>query len=201
MARYTESSCKLCRREGTKLYLKGARCNSEKCSFNRRPYIPGEHGSPKGFVKSGEHGSPKGFVKRMSDYGVHLREKQKVRRIYGILEKQFRKYFKMAARKSGVTGENLSARQIILHGHVRVNGRKVNIPSFLVKPNDEISIKEKSRNMNLIQEALESATESSQFEWFSVDKDKFTGKLLGIPSRDQIPLDIDERLIVEYYSK
>ena len=211
MARYTESSCKLCRREGTKLYLKGARCNSEKCSFNRRPYIPGEHGSPKGFVK------------RMSDYGVHLREKLKVRRIYGVLERLFRKYFKMAARNSGVTGENLlqiletrldnlvyrmgfapsrkSARQLILHGHVTVNGRKVNIPSFLVKPNDEISIKEKSRTMNLIQEALESATESSQFEWFSVDKDKFTGKLLGIPSRDQIPLDIDERLIVEYYSK
>ena len=137
----------------------------------------------------------------MSDYGVHLREKQKVRRIYGVLERQFRKYFKMAARKSGVTGENLlqiletrldnlvyrmgfapsrkSARQLILHGHVTVNGRKVNIPSFLVKPNDEIGIKEKSRTMNLIQEALESATESSQFEWFSVDKDKFTGNFLA----------------------
>ncbi|MCK4313054.1 MAG: 30S ribosomal protein S4 [Candidatus Cloacimonetes bacterium] len=211
MARYTGPSCKLCRREGTKLFLKGSRCNSDKCSFEKRAYIPGEHGNAKGFRR------------RLSDYGIHLREKQKVRRIYGILEKQFRKYFKMAARKSGITGENLlqflecrldniiyrmgfapsrkSARQIVRHGHILVNGRKVNIPSFLVRSEDEISIKEKSRGMTLIQEAMEASTEVSNYEWFEVDKDQFKGKILSIPTRIQIPLDVDERLIVEYYSK
>lgn len=211
MARYTGPSCKLCRREGTKLFLKGSRCNSDKCSFEKRAYIPGEHGNAKGFRR------------RLSDYGIHLREKQKVRRIYGILEKQFRKYFKMAARKSGITGENLlqflecrldniiyrmgfapsrkSARQIVRHGHILVNGRKVNIPSFLVRSEDEISIKEKSRGMTLIQEAMEASTEVSNYEWFEVDKDQFMGKILSIPTRIQIPLDVDERLIVEYYSK
>ena len=211
MARYTGPSCKLCRREGTKLFLKGSRCNSDKCSFEKRAYIPGEHGNAKGFRR------------RLSDYGIHLREKQKVRRIYGILEKQFRKYFKMAAKKSGITGENLlqflecrldniiyrmgfapsrkSARQIVRHGHILVNGRKVNIPSFLVSPEDEISIKEKSRGMTLIQEAMEASTEVSNYEWFEVDKDQFMGKILSIPTRIQIPLDVDERLIIEYYSK
>jgi len=211
MARYTGPSCKLCRREGTKLFLKGSRCNSDKCVFEKRAYIPGEHGNAKGFRR------------RLSDYGIHLREKQKVRRIYGILEKQFRKYFKMAARKSGITGENLlqflecrldniiyrmgfapsrkSARQIVRHGHILVNGRKVNIPSFLVRSEDEISIKEKSRGMTLIQEAMEASTEVSNYEWFEVDKDQFMGKILSIPTRIQIPLDVDERLIVEYYSK
>ncbi len=211
MARYTGSSCKLCRREGTKLFLKGTRCNTDKCAFERRPFIPGEHGSVKGFRK------------RASDYRIHLREKQKVRRIYGILERQFRKYFKMAAKKSGVTGENLlqfletrldnivfrmgfapsrkSARQIINHGHIIVNDRKVNIPSFLVKPGDEVIIKEKSRNMPLIQEAIEASTDVATYEWFDVNKDKFIGKIVSIPTREQIALDVDERLIVEYYSK
>ena len=211
MARYTGSSCKLCRREGTKLFLKGARCNSDKCAFERRPYIPGEHGSGKKFRK------------RLSDYGLHLREKQKVRRIYGVLESQFRKYFRMAAKKSGITGENLlqileirldnvvyrmgfapsrkSARQIIRHGHIIVNERKVDIPSFLVKPDDQIIIKEGSRQMNLIQEAMEAATEVDSHEWFKVGKDQFSGQVLALPKRDQIPLDVDERLIVEYYSK
>jgi len=211
MARYTGPSCKLCRREGAKLFIKGARCNSDKCAFERRPFIPGDHGSGKGFRK------------RLSDYGVHLREKQKVRRIYGILERQFRKYFQMAAKKSGITGENLlqfleirldnviykmgfapsrkSARQIIRHGHVIVDGRKVNIPSFQVKPENEIVIKEGSRMMNLIQESIEASTEVDAIEWFQVDKDNFTGKILSIPTREQIQLDVDERLIVEYYSK
>ena len=211
MARYTGPSCKLCRREGTKLFLKGSRCNSDKCSLEKRAYIPGEHGNAKGFRR------------RLSDYGIHLREKQKVRRIYGILEKQFRKYFKMAAKKSGITGENLlqflecrldniiyrmgfapsrkSARQIVRHGHILVNGRKVNIPSFLVHSEDEISIKEKSRGLTLIQEAMEASTEVSNYEWFEVNKDQFMGKILSIPTRIQIPLDVDERLIVEYYSK
>ena len=159
----------------------------------------------------------------MSDYGIHLREKQKVRRIYGILEKQFRKYFKMAAKKTGVTGENLlkfletrldnvvyrmgfapsrkSARQIIRHGHITVNGRKVDIPSFLLKANDEIKIKENRSQMPLIQEAMEASTEVDSIDWFKVDKSKFTGTVLNIPSREQIQLDVDERLIVEYYSK
>ena len=211
MARYTGPSCKLCRREGTKLYLKGDRCNSEKCAFERRPFIPGEHGSVKKFKK------------RLSDYGIHLREKQKVRRIYGVLESQFRKYFKIAASKSGITGENLlqileqrldnviyrmgfapsrkSARQIIRHGHIMVNDHKVNIPSFIVKPQDEILIKEGSRQMNLIQEAMESSTEVDSIEWLEVDKDNFKGRVLSVPSRQQIPMEVDERLIVEYYSK
>lgn len=211
MARYIGPSCKLCRREGTKLFLKGSRCNSDKCAFERRPYIPGDHGSMRGFKK------------RLSDYGVHLREKQKVRRIYGIMEKQFRKYFRMAAKKSGVTGENLlqfletrldniifrmgfapsrkSARQLIRHGHIKVNKKKVNIPSFLVRPKDEIEIKKDSRQMMLIQEAIEASTEVSSYEWFEVEKDKFKGKILSIPTREQIQLDVDERLIVEYYSK
>lgn len=211
MARYIGPSCKLCRREGTKLFLKGSRCNSDKCAFERRPYIPGDHGSARGFKK------------RLSDYGVHLREKQKVRRIYGILEKQFRKYFKMAAKKSGITGENLlqfletrldnvifrmgfapsrkSARQLIRHGHITVNKKKVNIPSFLVRPKDKIEIKKGSRQMMLIQEAIEASTEVSSYEWFEVEKDKFKGKILSIPTREQIQLDVDERLIVEYYSK
>jgi small subunit ribosomal protein S4 len=211
MARYTGPSCKLCRREGTKLFLKGVRCNSDKCAFERRPFIPGEHGTAKRFRK------------RLSDYGIHLREKQKVRRIYGILERQFRKYFKMAAKKSGITGENLlqflesrldniifrmgyapsrkSARQIIRHGHIQVNERKVNIPSFLVKPGDEITIKEGSRTMNLIQEAIEASTDIAKYEWLEVDKDNFKGKIISLPKRDQIALDVDERLIVEYYSK
>lgn len=211
MARYTGPSCKLCRREGTKLYLKGDRCNSDKCAFERRPYIPGEHGSGKRFKK------------RLSDYGIHLREKQKVRRIYGVLESQFRKYFKIAASTTGITGENLlqilerrldnvvyrmgfapsrkSARQIIRHGHITVNDRKVNIPSFLVKAQDEIIIKEGSRQMNLIQEAMEGATEVASIEWLEVDKDNFKGRVLSVPTRQQIPMEVDERLIVEYYSK
>ncbi|HPR18124.1 MAG TPA: 30S ribosomal protein S4 [Candidatus Cloacimonadota bacterium] len=211
MARYTGPSCKLCRREGAKLFIKGARCNSDKCAFERRAYIPGDHGSGKGFKK------------RLSDYGIHLREKQKVRRTFGILEKQFRKYFQDAAKKSGVTGESLlqvlecrldnvvyrmgfapsrkSARQLIRHGHVLVNGRKVNIPSFIVKPDFVIEIKEKSRNMAMIQEAVEAATEVEAIEWFQVDKNNFVGKILSIPTREQIQLDVDERLIVEYYSK
>lgn len=211
MARYTASSCKLCRREGTKLFLKGARCNTDKCSFERRPYIPGEHGSAKGFRK------------RLSDYGIHLREKQKVRRIYGILEKQFRKYFKMAAKQSGITGLNLlvilesrldnvvfrmgfapsrkSARQIVRHGHILVNDRKVNIPSYLLKPGDQISIKEASRQVNLIQEAIEATTDVAKYDWMEIDKDNFLGKIISVPTREQIALDVDERLIVEYYSK
>lgn len=211
MARYIGPSCKLCRREGKKLFLKGARCSSQKCALEKRPNIPGEHGSGKGFRK------------RLSDYGVHLREKQKVRRIYGVLEKQFRRYFAIAAKKSGVTGDNLlqlletrldnvvyrmgfapsrkAARQIVRHGHICVNEKKVDIPSYQVRAEDEISVKENKQQIPLIQEALEAATEIDAIEWFQVDKDHLSGKILNIPKRDQIPLDVDERLIVEYYSK
>ncbi len=211
MARYTGPTCKLCRRENVKLYLKGARCYTDRCAMERKNYIPGEHGSSKGFRK------------RVSDYAVHLREKQKVRRIYGVLEKQFRKYFKIAAQKKGATGENLlqilerrldnvvyrmgfapsrnSARQLIRHGHIIVNGRKVNIPSFIVRVSDEIEVKEKSRTMPLVQNSLEASSDVTNFTWFEVDKDNFKGKIVEIPSREQIPMDIDERLIVEFYSK
>lgn len=209
MARYTGPSCKLCRREGTKLFLKGLRCSTEKCAFVRKKYAPGDHGQ--------------GFRKKISDYGIHLREKQKARRSYGVLEKQFRKYFKIADKKEGITGENLlqllelrldnlvyrmgfapsrkAARQLIRHGHLSVDDRKVNIPSYIVKPNQEIKVADKSRGMNMVQEAIEMTTDIEKYEWLEVDKDNFKGKLLNVPSREQIPVEIDERLIVEYYSK
>ncbi|MCB5230495.1 MAG: 30S ribosomal protein S4 [Candidatus Cloacimonas sp.] len=209
MAKYTGPSCRLCRREGTKLFLKGVRCNTEKCSFERRKFAPGDHG--------------RGFRRKVSDYGVHLREKQKARRIYGILEKQFRKYFKMSEKKAGITGENLlqllesrldnlvyrvgfapsrsSARQLVNHGHIRVDGKKVDIPSYLVKLNQEISIAESSRNLPIVKEAMEAATDVEKYEWLSIDQENYKGTLISIPLREQIPVDIDERLIVEYYSK
>ncbi|MBW6516584.1 MAG: 30S ribosomal protein S4 [Candidatus Cloacimonetes bacterium] len=209
MARYTGPSCRLCRREGTKLFLKGLRCNTEKCSFDRRKYAPGDHGQ--------------GFRKKVSDFGIHLREKQKARRLYGVLEKQFRKYFQIAEKKTGITGENLlqilemrldnlvyrmgfapsrnAARQLISHGHFIVGNRKVDIPSYIVKPGQEIMVAEKSRKLDMIQEAMEATTDLAKFEWFAVDKDSFKGTLINVPLRDQIPVEIDERLIVEYYSK
>ncbi len=209
MARYTGPRCRLCRREGDKLYLKGHRCNTDKCSFERRKYAPGEHG--------------RGFRKKISDYGIHLREKQKARRIYGIMEKQFRNYFKLADKKSGVTGEilfqllerrldnvlyrcgfapsRIAARQLISHGHVKVDNRKVDISSYLLKPGQEISISEKSRGLNLVQDALAASTDTSKYEWIEVDKDNFKGRFAAVPSFHQIPVEIDERLIVEYYSK
>lgn len=209
MARYIGPSCKLCRREGEKLFLKGIRCSSDKCAFERRKFSPGEHG--------------RGFRKKISDYGIHLREKQKARRIYGILERQFRKYFALAEKQAGVTGENLlqllerrldnvvyrmgfapsrnAARQIIRHGHVLVNNKKVNIPSFLLKPNQEVLIKEKSRSFSLISDSLEATTDVAKYEWLEVNKEQYQGKFLNIPARDLIPVDIDDRLIVEFYSK
>lgn len=210
MARYTGPVCKLCRREGTKLYLKGVRCNTAKCSVEKRKYAPGQHGQ--GFRKKANVG-----------YGLHLREKQKARRIYGVLEKQFRKYFAIAAKATGVTGDNLikilerrldnvvyrmgfapsrsAARQLIRHGHVIVNKIKVDVPSYLVRANEIISIKEKSRSLPLIAEAADSSSDVSRYEWLSVDKNSFTGTFLCIPSREQIPVEIDDRLIVEFYSK
>ena len=209
MARYTGPKCKLCRREGTKLFLKGTRCMTNKCAYERRKFAPGQHGPTS--------------RKKITDYGIHLREKQKARRIYGILERQFRNYFEFADKKVGVTGQNLiellerrldnvvyrmgfavsraAARQLVRHGHVVVNDQKVNIPSFLVKPSTTIAIKESSRSNNLIQEALESISDTGRYAWLSVEKDKYQGEFLYIPKRDEIGIEINDNLIVEYYSK
>ncbi len=209
MARYTGPKCKLCRREGTKLFLKGTRCVSSKCAFEKRKFAPGQHGPTS--------------RKKVTDYAIHLREKQKARRIYGVLERQFRNYFAAADKKVGVTGSNLvellerrldnvvyrmgfaasraAARQIVRHGHILVNGNKVNIPSFLVKPTMQIEVKQASRSNILIRESLESISDTSRFEWLSVDKNNFKGEFLYVPKREEIGLDVNDNLIVEYYSK
>lgn len=209
MARYTGPKCKLCRREGAKLFLKGVRCASSKCAFERRKFAPGQHGPTS--------------RKKVTDYAIHLREKQKARRIYGILERQFRNYFATADKKVGVTGSNLiellerrldnvvyrmgfaasraAARQIVRHGHILVNGSKVNIPSYLVTPNTKIEIKLASRSNCQIQEALESITDTARYEWLTVDKSQFKGEFLYVPKREEIGLDVNDNLIVEYYSK
>lgn len=209
MARYRDANCKLCRREGMKLFLKGTRCLSEKCAFDRRGYAPGQHG---------QRGRRKG-----SEYGLQLREKQKVRRIYGVLEKQFRNYFKKAARKKGVTGEILlqllesrldnmvyrlgfapsrkTARQLVKHGHFLVNGKKVNIPSYEVRPGEVISVSENSRNLDVIHSALKESGKTPDIDWLRVDKVKMEGELLEVPERTQIPVMVQEQMIVELYSK
>ncbi len=208
MARYRDSLCRLCRREGEKLFLKGDRCHTDKCAFERRKYIPGQHGTRR--IK-------------VSDYGIQLREKQKVKRIYGMLERQFRKYFEEAQKRKGVTGEQLlqflelrldnivyrlgfassrqQARQLVNHGHVLVNGRTVNIPSFRVKEGDVVEIKEKSRKIPLIQESLSKVEHRGLPQWLQLDAEAFRGKLLNVPSREEIPLAVKENLIVELYSK
>ncbi len=208
MARYTGPVCRLCRREGTKLFLKGERCYSEKCSFDRRPYPPGQHGQGR---------------RRPSDYRDQLREKQKVKRIYGVLEKQFRIYFHKADSMRGVTGEELlgllerrldstiyrmgfatsrtEARQLVRHNHFRINGHKVNIPSYLVRPGDVITIKERSQKVQRILDAMESTERRPRMSWLDVDKKNFTGTIRSAPVRDELTLPINEQLIVELYSK
>ena len=208
MARYIGPSCKLCRREGEKLFLKGDRCYTDKCAFDRRPYPPGQHGQRR--VK-------------VTEYGIRLREKQKVRRIYGVLERQFRKYFAEADRGKGVTGEALlallerrldtvcyrlgfattrsDARQLVRHKHVQVNGRTVSIPSFQVKPGDTITIREKSRQQTRIITALDGVERRGVPEWLELDKGAFTGKVRSAPVREAITLPIKEQLIVEFYSR
>jgi len=208
MARYTDASCRLCRREGEKLYLKGERCTTNKCAISRRPYAPGQHGQGR---------------KKLSEYGLQLREKQKARRYYGVLESQFRKYFNMAVKKEGITGENLlqilelrldnvvyrmglgvsrkEARQLVRHGHFAVNGRKVNIPSYLVKVGDVISVREKSRSSSKIKDNAEYAASKPPTQWIEYDADNLTGKVVALPSREDIDLPIKESLIVELYSK
>ena len=206
MARYTDANCRLCRREGTKLVLKGDRCYSAKCAMEKRSYAPGQHGQ--GRSKS-------------SDYALQLREKQKTKRFYGLQETQFRNLFDKADRKQGITGENLlilletrldnvvfrlgfassrkEARQLVSHGHFTVNGKKVNIPSYTVKPGDVIKVKEKSTNSPKFKEVKEMTITVP--EWVSVDVEKLEGKILSVPTREQIDTPVAEHLIVELYSK
>ncbi len=208
MARYTGPSCRLCRRENMELYLKGDRCYTDKCAIKRRNYPPGQHGQAR--VK-------------ISSYGVQLREKQKVRRIYGLLEKQFRSYFAEADRLKGVTGENLlsllerrldnvvyrlgfassriESRQLVRHGHFTLNGRKVNIPSIQLKSGDVIELREKSRKVASINDSLEAVVRRGIPQWLELDRDTFKGSLKGLPVREDITTPIQEQLIVELYSK
>ncbi len=209
MARYTGPNCKLCRREGMKLFLKGARCHMDKCSFDRRSYAPGMHGQ--------------NMRRKPSEYALQLREKQKTKRIYGVLENQFRTYYSKAARRKGVTGELLlqmlecrldnmiyrlgfapsrkSARQLVRHRHIAVNGRTVDIPSFQVSPGDTVQVREKSRQLQLIHDALKRTGDAGQSSWLSVDKVNLSGTLVEYPKRDDIPTPVEEQLIVELYSK
>jgi small subunit ribosomal protein S4 len=209
MAVYHDARCRLCRREGAKLFLKGARCFSDKCAFERRGYVPGEHG--------------KARRTKETNYGLQLREKQKAKRIYGVLERQFRHVFSKAAVQKGVTGEALlqmlecrldnivfrlgfaasrsAARQLVRHRHVQVNGRVVDIPSYVVRAGDEIAVREKSRNLTVIASSLESRKGQGVPEWLDLNADQLTGRVLHIPSREAIPVPINEQLIVELYSK
>ncbi|HDD45323.1 MAG TPA: 30S ribosomal protein S4 [Candidatus Desulfofervidus auxilii] len=208
MARYTGPVCRLCRREGVKLFLKGERCYTDKCALERRPYPPGQHGQMR--------------IKK-TDYGILLREKQKLKRIYGILEKQFHRYFEEAVRLKGITGENLlmllerrldnvvyrmgfansrrQARQLVRHGHVLVNDEKVDIPSYLVEVGDIIKIREKSKDIPFIKEALEAVARRGVPSWLEVDKERLEGRVKALPTRDEIAIPVQEQLIVEFYSK
>jgi small subunit ribosomal protein S4 len=209
MARYIGPVCRLCRREDAKLFLKGDRCFSDKCGYERRQYPPGQHGQ--------------GRKKRPSDYGQQLREKQKVKRIYGLLEKQFRGYYYKASRMRGVTGENLlmllerrldnvalrfgfssshaEARQLVRHGHFTVNGKRINIPSYQVRPGDVIEVREKSRKIQKIVDALANVDRVPRPAWLELDKEAMRGKISQAPTRSDVSSDIDEQLIVELYSK
>ena len=208
MARYTGPACKLCRREGKKLYLKGERCTSGKCALERRNTAPGQHGAAK---------------KKMGEYGVQLREKQATRRYYGVLEKQFKNYYEEADRKEGMTGENLlillerrldntvyrmglaeshkEARQLVLHAHFTLNGKKVNVPSILVKPGDVIAVKESSRDSAKFKALAEALESKNAPKWLDVDKTNLQAKVVSFPAREDIDFDFNEQLIVELYSK
>ena len=208
MARYTGAVCRLCRREGQKLFLKGERCYTDKCGLTRRAYAPGQHGQGR---------------KKLSGYGLQLREKQKARRYYGVLEGQFRHYFELANKKAGVTGENLlailesrldnvvyrlgfgtsrpEARQLVRHGHFTVNGKKVNIPSYLVKVGDVIAIKEESKSSEKIKNVIEITASRVVPKWLDLDNNTLTGKVVAVAEREDIDLPLEEHLIVELYSK
>ncbi len=211
MARYTGPVCKLCRREGTKLFLKGSRCLTEKCAIERRAYAPGQHGQATGRRR------------KTSEYAKQLREKQKVKRIYGMTERQFRNLVEKVRHRSGVTGENLlvalesrldnmvyrmgfaqsrkAARQLVRHRHVEVNGRTVDIPSYAVRPSEEIRVGERSRNMTAVRAALDALSRAVPVSWITVDTEKAVGKMTTLPTRDTIPIAAQEQLIVELYSK
>lgn len=208
MARYTGSQCHQCRSEQMKLFLKGDRCFTDKCAIERRQYPPGQHGQRR---------------RKQSEYGMQLREKQRAKSMYGVLEKQFRKYFHMADNMKGVTGDNLlillerrldnmvyrmgfahsrnQARQLAGHGHFMVNGRRVNIPSFLVRQGDTVTVMEGSRKKAAITESMEAVERRGVPEWLMLEKDKFQAKVMAYPSRDQLTIPINEQLIVELYSK
>ena len=208
MARYTGPACKLCRREGKKLYLKGERCTSGKCALDRRSTAPGQHGAAK---------------KKMGEYGLQLREKQTTKRYYGVLERQFKNYYEEAARKEGMTGENLlvllerrldnvifrmglaeshkEARQLVLHANFTLNGKKVNIPSILVKPGDVIAVKEAARDNGRVKELIEALEAKTAPKWLEVNKTDLTAKVVAMPAREDIDFDFNEQLIVELYSK
>lgn len=209
MARYRGAACRQCRREKLKLFLKGERCYSDKCAFERRSYAPGQHGQAR--------------LRKSSDYAIQLREKQKVRRIYGILENQFRRYFFMADRHKGVTGENLlqflerrldntlyrlgfansrsHARQLVRHNHVLVDGHKVNIPSYLVKVGEEITLKDKSQKNSAVNESISAVARRGVPSWLTADHTNYKGTVKTLPVRDELTLPIQEQLIVELYSK
>ena len=208
MAKYNGPVCKLCRREGGKLFLKGDRCFSDKCAYDKREYAPGEH---------------KGIRRKLSEYGEQLREKQKLKRTYGLMEKQFKKTYKTAERMKGITGENLlsllerrldnavytmgfavsrkSARLLITHGHFLVNGKKVNIPSYILKPSEKISVSENSKKLDVIKNSVDSSARKTRPEYYEIIAEEFTGNLKSIPLRDEIISTANEKLIVELYSK
>jgi len=210
MARYTGAVCRLCRRDGTKLFLKGAKCFTDKCPVEKRNFPPGQHGQSR-------------KVKKIVGYGLQLREKQKAKRIYFTLEGQFRAYYQKASNRTGVTGELLlqqletrldnvcyrlgfalsrrQARQIVRHGHVQVNGRKVNIPSYQCKVGDEIQIREGSRSIVVLEEAKNFASGQRTVQWLDINRDNLSGKVLALPKREDVNLPVNEQLIVELYSK
>jgi small subunit ribosomal protein S4 len=209
VGRYTDSICRQCRREGEKLFLKGDRCYSEKCAVEKRAYVPGQHGQ-------GRRSKP-------TEYGIQLREKQKTKRIYGLMEKQFRNYFRKADRQQGITGANLlillerrfdnvvyrlgfaasrkEARQLVNHGHFTINGKRADIPSMLLREGDVVQVKEGSKNSAKFQEIKEQAAYKTPPEWLSVDVDNLIGKVLAKPTREQIDTAVNEQLIVELYSR
>ncbi len=211
MARYTGPSCRQCRREGTKLFLKGTKCFTEKCPVERRPYAPGQHGQSTARRR------------KVSEYAKQLREKQKIKRIYGVSESQFRTTFERVAKQPGIAGHNLlaalesrldnmiyrmgfaasrkAARQLVRHRHVEINGKSVDIPSFLVQPGQEIRVRMKSREMAAIQVAMDQASRGAPLSWLAVDRDSFSGRMLERPQRASIPIAAQEQLVVELYSK
>ena len=209
MARYTDPSCRLCRRERQKLFLKGTKCFTEKCPVERRGFPPGQHGQSR--------------RTKISEYGVQLREKQKIRRTYGLMERQFRNYFTRALKQTGRTGELLvkllerrldnviyrmglapsrkAARQMVTHGHFMVNNKPVNIPSYLLRPGDVIQVRDRSKKMEVIHSSMKRMKDTAMLPWLNLDKASMSGTFLNVPERADIPLNADEQLIVELYSK